>query len=95
MQRSFEKPKTETAFVMVNCESGMEPKVADELRTIDGISEIKRTFGRYDIVAKIQASSAEKIGEIITLKIRGIDSVLSTTTLISIEPIIAMQSITV
>ena len=83
MQRLFDQKEigTEIAYVMVNCESGMEPKVMEELGTIDGVKEIMYTFGSYDIVTKIEASTIDTIREVITLRIRRIDNVRSTTTL--------------
>lgn len=90
MQRWFDKNETETAYVMVNCETGTEPKVIEELGTIDGVKEIKYTFGSYDIVTKVVAGSVEALREIITLRIRKIDRVRSTTTLICKEAIFPM-----
>ena len=82
MQRLIEKSGKEMAYVMVNCESGEELKVIDEIGTIDGIKEIRYTFGSYDIVTKIECMSVEELRETISLKIRKIDGVHSTTTLI-------------
>ena len=90
MQCWSDKSETEIAYVMVNCETGMEPKVMEELGTIDGVKEIRYTFGSYDIVTKVVASSVEALREIITLRIRKIERVRSTTTLICKETIFPM-----
>lgn len=82
MQRWSDKSEIEIAYVMVNCETGMEPKVMEELETIDGVKEIKFTFGSYDIVTKVEAGSVESLREIITLRIRKIGYIRATTTLI-------------
>jgi DNA-binding Lrp family transcriptional regulator len=82
MQRWSDKIEKEIAYVMVNCEIGMEPKVMEDLETIDGVKEIKYTFGSYDIVTKVEAGSVEALREIISLRIRKIEKVRSTTTLI-------------
>ena len=82
MQRCLDKNETETAYVMVNCENGTELKVMEDLGSIDGIKEVKYTFGSYDIVTKVEASSVESLREIISLKIRKIKNIHSTTTII-------------
>ena len=82
MQRCLDKSETETAYVMVNCENGTELKVMEDLGSIDGIKEVKYTFGSYDIVTKVEASSVESLREIIALKIRKIKNIHSTTTII-------------
>jgi DNA-binding Lrp family transcriptional regulator len=94
MQWSEKKEdKTETAYVMVNCESGAELKVMEELGSIDGVKEIKYTFGSYDIVTKVEVSSVELLREIIASRIRKIVSVRSTTTLICKDTILPLQKI--
>jgi len=80
--QSLTESGTEMAYVMVNCENGKEQKVIDKIGTIDGIKEIRYTFGSYDIVTKIECMSVEQLREIISLKIRKIKGVHSTTTLI-------------
>ncbi|MHA2239309.1 MAG: Lrp/AsnC ligand binding domain-containing protein, partial [Candidatus Hodarchaeales archaeon] len=42
-------------------------------------------YGVYDIVAKIEADSMDKLKEIITTNIRGLENVRSTLTMIVVE----------
>ena len=90
MQRWSDKSEKEIAYVMVNCETGMEGKVMEELGTIEGVKEIKYTFGSYDIVTKVEAGSVETLREIISLKIRKIERVRTTTTLICRDTVLPM-----
>lgn len=90
MQCWSDKIETEIAYVMVNCDTGMEPKIMEEIGAIDGVKEVKYTFGSYDIVAKIEAESVEALREIISLRIRKMDRVRSTTTLICRDTVLAM-----
>ncbi len=71
----------EIAYVMINCENGSESEVMERLGTIEGIKEIEYTYGSYDIVVKIESSSVEALREIISLKIRRLDKIRATTTL--------------
>ncbi|MGQ0771792.1 MAG: Lrp/AsnC ligand binding domain-containing protein [Nitrososphaerota archaeon] len=74
-----------TAYILINCELGAEQKVIDQIKPIDGIKEVRGVFGAYDILAKIETSSAELLRETITWKIRKIDRIRSTLTLMGIE----------
>ena len=73
------------AYVLINCEIGSEEKVIEELKTIDGIKEVHGTFGAYDILAKVESDQVEPLRETITWKIRKIDKIRSTLTLMGIE----------
>ena len=73
------------AYVLINCELGSEESIIKELKNLDGIIEVHGTFGAYDILAKIESSTVETLREIITWKIRKIDQIRSTLTLMGIE----------
>ncbi len=73
------------AFVLVNAEVGSEDEVVEELRKIANVKESYAVYGVYDIVAKVEAESMDKLKEIITWKIRRLDKVRSTLTMLVIE----------
>lgn len=73
------------AYVLINCEIGSEEKVIEELKSIDGVKEVHGTFGAYDILAKVESDQVETLRETITWKIRKIDKIRSTLTLMGIE----------
>ena len=73
------------AYILINCETGSEEQVITALKTIDGIKEVHGTFGAYDILAKIESPQVEDLRETITWKIRKIDKIRSTLTLMGIE----------
>jgi len=73
------------AYVLINCEIGSEEKVIAELKTIDGVKEVHGTFGAYDVLAKVESEQVETLRETITWKIRKIDKIRSTLTLMGIE----------
>ena len=74
-----------TAYVLINCELGSEELIIQQLKNLDGISEVSGTFGAYDILTKIKSPTVETLREIITWKIRKIDQIRSTLTLMGIE----------
>jgi len=73
------------AYVLMSCKMGSEKSVISELRTIENVKEVHGTLGLYDIIAKIEADSDEKIKQTITEKIRKMDKIGSTMTLMKVE----------
>jgi|TARA_B100001105_G_scaffold56446_1_gene43029 DNA-binding Lrp family transcriptional regulator len=73
------------AYILINCEIGSEEEVITALKNIDSIKEVHGTFGAYDILAKIESPQVEDLRETITWKIRKIDKIRSTLTLMGIE----------
>jgi DNA-binding Lrp family transcriptional regulator len=73
------------AYVLINCELGSEESIIQQLKSLDDVVEVHGTFGAYDILAKIESSTVEVLRETITWKIRKIDQIRSTLTLMGIE----------
>ncbi len=73
------------AFVLINADLGGEEELVRELRSIENVKEVCIVYGVYDIVVKIEANTMEKVKETITWKIRRLDKVRSTLTMIVVE----------
>jgi DNA-binding Lrp family transcriptional regulator len=73
------------AFVLINVESGAEEEVVNQLKEVEGIQEAYFSYGVYDIITKIKADSMEKLKDTVTRKIRTLNRVRSTLTLIMME----------
>jgi DNA-binding Lrp family transcriptional regulator len=74
-----------SAFLLINTELGSELEVLKNLRKLDGIEEAFNVYGTYDIIARVKADTMEKLKEIITWRIRRLDKVRATLTLMSVE----------
>ena len=74
-----------TSYTLINCEIGSEESVISEIKSIEGVVEVHGTFGAYDILAKIESDTVEKLRETITWKIRRIEKIRSTLTLMGID----------
>lgn len=74
-----------TAYVLLNCDLGQEEKVIGGLKEISNVKEVHGTFGAYDIIAKVESPTVDELRETVTWKIRKIDRVRSTLTLMGIE----------
>lgn len=73
------------AFVLINVESGAEEEVVGLLKKIEGVEEAYFSYGVYDIISKVKADSMEKLKDLVTRKIRTLNRVRSTLTLIMME----------
>jgi len=73
------------AYVLINCDLGYEEDIISQLKTIDGVKEVHGTFGAYDILAKVEYDDVDKLRDTITSKIRKLDRIRSTLTLMVIS----------
>ena len=73
------------AYVLMNCDLGAEDDVIGGLKQIEQVREVHGTFGAYDIIAKVEAESTDKLREAITWKIRKMARIRSTLTLTVVE----------
>jgi uncharacterized ParB-like nuclease family protein/DNA-binding Lrp family transcriptional regulator len=77
-----------TAFIMMNVEARRELKVVDKLFALPEVREVHSIHGSIDILIKVLltrdllSSDAEVIGQFVHEKVRQIDGILSTQTLI-------------
>jgi DNA-binding Lrp family transcriptional regulator len=73
------------AYDLINVEPGKEEKVLEQLKTLDFVEEAYVSYGVYDLVVKVKADSMETLKEAVLNKIRSINQVRSTLTLILME----------
>ncbi|MGC8558678.1 MAG: Lrp/AsnC ligand binding domain-containing protein [Nitrososphaeria archaeon] len=73
------------AFVLLTVEPGKEEEVLNKLKTLPEIQEAHRVYGVYDTVVKVNAPTPEKLKEIITWKVRKVENVKSTLTMLVVE----------
>lgn len=71
----------EMAYLLIQCDLGSETDIIQELVKIPEVKEVRGTYGVYDIFAKLESESREKLDEILTNNIRKIPKIRSTNTL--------------
>ena len=79
-----------TSFVLLNSQLGSEKVIIDEIESLlkgaDDITyEIQGVYGVYDIVLKISSNNSEMLDSIITTKIRRINDIQATLTMVVID----------
>ncbi len=73
------------AYVLINTEPKHMENVVSTLEKLDAVVEIFPVYGVYDVVAKVQADTMEKLKDIVTWKVRSLDDVRSTITMLVLE----------
>ncbi|UCD45350.1 MAG: Lrp/AsnC ligand binding domain-containing protein [Candidatus Bathyarchaeota archaeon] len=71
-----------TAFVLINAEIGSEGDVLKDLKAIPEVQEAHMVYGVYDIIARIETETMQDLKDTISWKIRRLDKVRSTLTMI-------------
>lgn len=79
-----------TTYILINSDLGSDMEIIKQIKSIlDTESsvkyEVQGVYGVYDIIVKITADSMDRLRSIITNKIRKIDKVYSTLTMMVIE----------
>ena len=73
------------AYVLFGVGSGAEDQVLKDLRNTEDVQEVSVSYGVYDLVAKIKTDTMEQLKELVSHRLRRIDNVRSTLTLILVE----------
>ena len=71
--------------MLINTEIGSEADVLKDLKKIEGVEEAKAVYGVYDIIIRVGAATMDRLKEIVTWKVRRLDKVRSTLTMIKVE----------
>jgi len=56
--------------------------VKEEISRVKGVKDVHGVFGRYDFVVMLEAETTERLGNVVTDCIRGIEGVVYTETLV-------------
>lgn len=75
----------EKAYILMGCVLGKEKEAVSALKSVDNVVEVHGTLGTYDIFAEIAAETEEEISRIVTDKVRKMNLITSTMTLIRVE----------
>ena len=68
------------AFVVINTEPGKENDVYSALQHVPEVAELHPLSGEFDLIAKLETSSFDSLGELIVSRVRSIPGVLNTKT---------------
>ncbi|MGA7603266.1 MAG: Lrp/AsnC ligand binding domain-containing protein [Nitrososphaeraceae archaeon] len=59
-----------TAYVFMNCNSGAEERIIQEIADLSEIKEVRGIYGMYDIFVKVESKTTESLNDIIKFGLR-------------------------
>lgn len=74
-----------SAYVFIECTAGAAREVANEVGRISGVQRSNATTGPYDVIALVEASDVNVLGDFIVSKIQNISGVLRTQTNVIVD----------
>ncbi len=74
-----------SAFVLINVESGSEDEVFKQVKNMPSVTEAYVSYGVYDLIIKVKAATMNELKDTVSHKIRTLNKVRSSLTLIMIE----------
>ena len=74
-----------SAFLLINSEFLFTEEVMNKLKEIPEIVDIYIVQGLYDIIAKVKLNTEEELKELVSERIRKVDKITGTVTVIMAE----------
>jgi len=72
-----------SALVLLNVERDKVNSIAETLAATEGITEVYSVAGRYDLAVIIRVKQNEQLADVVTKKIRSLDGIEKSETLIA------------
>ncbi|KYC45617.1 MAG: putative HTH-type transcriptional regulator [Candidatus Methanofastidiosum methylothiophilum] len=72
------------AFALIVGDAGKEKKILESLKNMKEVEEAYIVYGEYDIVVKVNVEQLKDLDPFLTEKIRNIDGVQMTSTMIAL-----------
>lgn len=70
-------------IVLVRLKAGKEKQALEKIRRIEGVSHVTGVFGRWDLIVDVEATTLQELTELVVSKIRSVDGVENTETLLT------------
>jgi DNA-binding Lrp family transcriptional regulator len=75
-----------TSYTLIRVLPVKDKDVYNKVKAFSEVKEIVMTYGEYDLVIKVQLPSMDSLDNFIFNKLRSIDGVTATTTLLEANP---------
>ena len=83
--KTMSDKKATNAYVFLNTKVGKEKSVLNEILKLPQTLEGKVTIGQWDVVMKVEVDKYEDLRPLVTNKIRALDDVIETWTMIVVD----------
>jgi DNA-binding Lrp family transcriptional regulator len=75
-----------TSYTLIRVLPAKDKEVYNNVKGFSEVKEIVLTYGEYDLVIKVELPSLDSLDNFIFNKLRSIDGVTATTTLLEAKP---------
>jgi DNA-binding Lrp family transcriptional regulator len=73
------------AIMLIDCSIGTDDVVIHELKKIPAVAYAYKLTRYHDIIVKVESNSEEELRKTISGKIRKLDNILGTSTVVALE----------
>ncbi len=74
-----------TAIILMNVERSKINEVAEELQSVQGVSEVYSVSGKYDLIAIVRVAKNDDLANLVTNNLHTFDSILKTETMLAFK----------
>jgi len=68
------------AYILIQTEVGRSADVSSEVRQIAGVTLAEDVTGPYDVIARVEASTVDELGQLVLSRIQDIKGITRTLT---------------
>ena len=68
------------AYILIQTEVGKSSDVSSEVRQIAGVTLAEDVTGPYDVIARVEASTVDELGQLVLSRIQDIKGITRTLT---------------
>ena len=73
------------AYILIETVVGKSKDVSNALASVSGVRNVDTVTGQYDIIATVEASDLNAVGEIVTGQVHTIGGIMRTVTCLTVE----------
>ena len=73
------------AYILIETVVGESKDVSNALASVSGVKNVDTVTGQYDIIATVEASDLNAVGEIVTGQVHTIGGIMRTVTCLTVE----------
>ncbi len=74
------------SYTLVRVRPRRDREVYRAIKTLPEVKEVTLTYGEYDLLVKVESNSLEELDDFVFNKLRRIEGVEATSTLIEVKP---------
>ena len=74
-----------TSIILINAKRDKIVELAEQLASMDGISEVYSVTGHYDLIAIVRVQTNEELAELVTIQLAKVAGIEKTDTMLAFK----------